>query len=118
MKIMITAQGQDPDARVDERFGRAEWFILHDTETDSWQAIANKAGQAEHGAGVSAAQAVIDAGANVLLTGHVGPNAFTSLQAAGVQIASQINETVREAVQNYLAGQYPLVDGPDSLPSH
>jgi len=118
MKIMITAQDANPDSPVDERFGRASWFILHDTETDSWQAIANTAGQAEHGAGVSAAQAIIDSGASVLLTGHVGPNAFTSLQAAGVQIASQISETVREAVQQYLAGHYSLVDGPDSLPSH
>ena len=41
MKIAITTSGQDMDAQIDPRFGRAQAFIIFDTESGDWQLLAN-----------------------------------------------------------------------------
>jgi predicted Fe-Mo cluster-binding NifX family protein len=42
MKVCITSQGDTLEASVDPRFGRCQYFIFIDTETDSFEAIANE----------------------------------------------------------------------------
>ncbi|HEV57643.1 MAG TPA: dinitrogenase iron-molybdenum cofactor biosynthesis protein [Phycisphaerales bacterium] len=106
MKIAVTAQGPDLDAAVDPRFGRAAYFLLVDTETMDFSLMENEASQAAGGAGVSAAQAVIDAGAEAVLTGNCGPNAFRTLKAGGVSVYTGVSGTVREAIEGYVAGRF------------
>jgi len=87
MIIAITAQGEIPAAILDARFGRAPFFMLWDTEREQWRSFSNQQNfDAEQGAGIQAAQQVIDAQANVVITGHCGPKAFRLLQAAGVKV--------------------------------
>lgn len=89
MKIAITSHGQDKESAVDTRFGRAEYFLLHDTDSNSWECYPNHQSlTAAHGAGIQAAQHVLSLGAEVLITGHVGPKAFRVLQTGGVGIYS------------------------------
>ena len=103
MKIAITTHGQDKDAPVDTRFGRAEYFLIHDTATDSWECHPNHQSlTAAHGAGIQAAQNVIELGAELLITGHVGPKAFKVLNAGGMEIYS-----VGEAAENLHADEIP-----------
>jgi len=45
-------------------------------------------------------------GAEVLLTGYCGPNAFKTLQAAGVKVANDITGTVRDTVNAYSEGKF------------
>ena len=59
------------------------------------------------GAGIQAAQFVIEQGAQAVLTGNVGPNAYNVFQAAGVPIYLLTGGTVREAVEAYKAGRLP-----------
>ncbi len=59
---------------------------------------------------------VSDKGAAILLTGYCGPNAFRTLAAAKIQVASDVAGTVREAVHAYNDGKVtvaaePNVDG-------
>jgi predicted Fe-Mo cluster-binding NifX family protein len=68
------------------RFGRCPYFLIIDTETQKVEALENVGVRAAHGAGVSAAQIVADAGCQVVITGNVGPNAFYALNAAGIKI--------------------------------
>jgi len=105
MKIAITAQGKTLDAAVDSRFGRASYFIVVDTETMDYEVIENGGVQSAGGAGIGAAQAVIDAGVQAVLTGHCGPNAFRTLQAGQVRVYTGIGGTVQQAVEQYLGGQ-------------
>jgi predicted Fe-Mo cluster-binding NifX family protein len=47
---------------------------------------------------------VADKGAEVLLTGYCGPNAFRTVQAAGIKVVSDVTGTVEQAVETFLSG--------------
>ena len=114
MKIVVTASGNTPDSEVDPRFGRAKYFIVFDSETEEYRAIDNEINvNAMQGAGIQAGEVMAREGANVLLTGHCGPNAFRTLQAAGVKVITGASGTVEEAVKRYLAGEFKEAGGPD-----
>ncbi|MBN1123782.1 MAG: hypothetical protein JXA82_02165 [Sedimentisphaerales bacterium] len=104
MKIVVTAREPDLNSDVDPRFGRAAFFLLVDTESSQWQAINNNATNASSGAGIAAAQAVIEAGAGAVLTGNCGPNAFRTLQAGDVQVYTDVVGTVEKAVKDFNDG--------------
>jgi predicted Fe-Mo cluster-binding NifX family protein len=110
MKVVVTANGRDLDAPVSPIFGRCPAYILVDTETMQFEAIDNPALSAGGGAGIQAAQFVIERGAQAVLTGNVGPNAFGVFQAASVPVCLIEGGTVREAIEAYKAGKLqPLV---------
>ena len=63
MKICVSAAGSGLDAPVDQRFGRAERFVLVETDTMEAETLENASSQENHGAGVQAAMTVVSAGA-------------------------------------------------------
>lgn len=102
MKVCITSQGATPDAGVEERFGRAPYFIIMDTETGSFEAIANPYAAGAGGVGPKAAQLVIDHKAGALVSGMLGGNAKAVLDAAGVaQYTCRPGGPVREAFEAF-----------------
>lgn len=106
MKIIVTSQGPGLDSPVDPRFGRAKCFVLFDTETGQVSVHDNAQNlNAPQGAGIQAAQAVARLGAEAVLTGNVGPKAFTTLQAANVAIYTGASGTVGEAIEQYKSSQ-------------
>jgi predicted Fe-Mo cluster-binding NifX family protein len=111
MKIAVTSTGTDIDSEVDPRFGRAPYILIVDSETFEFDVLDNKENvNALKGAGIQAAGAVSRKGADVLLTGFCGPNAFKAMNAAKIKVANDAKGTVREAVQAYLDGKLPLAD--------
>ena len=114
MKIAISSVGDTLDSAVDPRFGRAAKFILVDTDTGEHQAIDNaKNLNAAQGAGIQAAETVSRHGAEYLITGHCGPNAFRALEAAGIKVIVGAEGTVAEAVEKLKAGDVRPSDGAD-----
>ena len=112
MKICVTAQGDNLDAQVDPRFGRCQYFIIVDPETKEFEVIENSNIQAMGGAGIQSGQLIASKGVNVVLTGNVGPNAFQTLQAAGLEIIIGVSGTVKDAVERYKRGELKLTQGP------
>ena len=114
MKIAVTSTGPDLESEVDPRFGRAPYFLIVDSETFDFEALDNKENvNALKGAGIQAAGMVSNKGAEVLLTGFCGPNAFKVLKAAKIGVANNASGAVRDAVVAYLDGKLPLADGAD-----
>ena len=112
MHIAVTSTGTGLDSEVDQRFGRARYIVIVDTENMSSRALDNSENlNALKGAGIQAAKMISEAGAQVLLTGFCGPNAFKALSAAGIAVANNARGTVKEAVEAYLRGEYPHSDG-------
>lgn len=112
MKICVTASGNTLDASIDPRFGRAAYFVIVDSESMTFEAIPNTAVGAMSGAGIQAAQNIVEKGVNVLITGNVGPNAFQALASAGVRIVVGAYGTVRQAVEKYKRGELKETDAP------
>lgn len=72
-----------------------------------FEAIQNVATYATGGAGIQAAQIIVNKGVKAVITGNIGPNAFDALSAAGIEIATLISGTVKEAVEKYSLGKLP-----------
>ena len=113
MKIAVTSTRKTLDSRVDQRFGRTAYFIAVDTETMDFSVIENENVAAAGGAGISSAKAVIDAGAEAVLTGNCGPNAERTLNAAGVKLYTGVTGTVAEAVELFKSGELSVAAGPN-----
>lgn len=107
MMIAVSTSGSDLSAPVEPHFGRAAGFLVVDPETWKFFRLDNAAGgEASHGAGIAAAERVVNAGASVVLTGIVGPRAFSALSAAGVKIAVGAEGlTVTQAVEAFRQGK-------------
>jgi predicted Fe-Mo cluster-binding NifX family protein len=99
VKIAISMTGNAPDALVDPRFGRCGWFALCDSQTDALSFEENAAASAGGGAGLAAAQQIIDNDVEAVVTGAAGPNAFNVLHNAGIRIYRCGSVTMRTALQ-------------------
>ena len=112
LKIAITSKGKDLDSPMDPRFGRAPYILIVDTLDQGLEVLDNSENvNAFKGAGIQAAVMVSDRGAKVLLTGYCGPNAFKTLNAAGVKVANDVTGTVRDTVIAYSQGKVSFADG-------
>jgi len=105
MIIAVTSTGETLDSQVDQRFGRAAYFIVIDTETMDYSVIENKNIAGAGGVGISSAKLVSDAGAQAALTGNCGPNAERTLKTANVKLYTQVSGTVAEAVELFKNGK-------------
>jgi predicted Fe-Mo cluster-binding NifX family protein len=111
MKVVVTAQGNELSSEIDLRFGRAKWLLLIDTESGDFQAHDNVVNlNAAQGAGIQTGQNIANLGAEAVITGNVGPNAFKTLNAADVSIFLAENQTVQEAIDSFKAGKLKEVD--------
>ncbi len=114
MKVIVSSIGESLDSQVDPRFGRASTFLLVDTDTNEIKSIDNSAGaSAAQGAGIQAAETVSRHGAECLITGHCGPKAFRTLQAAGIKVYTGASGTIADAIEAFRAGTLQLSTAPD-----
>ena len=114
MKVAVTAQGTELNAAMDPRFGRARYFIVVDTETQESSAVDNQMNlNAAQGAGIQAGRNVVELGVKAVITGHVGPKAFATLQAGGVEIYNGASGTVADAIEQYKTGKLQLAQAAD-----
>lgn len=104
MKICVTSTGKDLNARVDQRFGRCQYFLIVDTETMEVKAVLNESALSSGGAGIQAAQIVTKQDVSFVITGNIGPNAFQILQVAGIKVFTGAGGTIKEAIESYKNG--------------
>jgi predicted Fe-Mo cluster-binding NifX family protein len=117
MKIAIAANGTDLTAPLSPIFGRCPTYILIDTVSMQFETLANPALSAGGGAGIQSAQFVVGRGAQAVIAGNVGPNAFDVFRAAGVQVYLLKDGTVQQAVEAYKGGRLaPTTNA--SVPAH
>jgi len=81
MKICVSAMSGSLEAKVSERFGRAPYFVIVESEDMSFIPVLNAA-----------------------VTGELGGNAKTAIEAAGIKGVTGVSgeKTVRQAVEEYL----------------
>jgi predicted Fe-Mo cluster-binding NifX family protein len=104
MKIAVSATGGSMSALVSEQFGRCAYFLIVDSETMKFEPVSNPATGMSGGAGPEAVRVIASKGAELALTGRVGPNAENALKAAGIRAVTGVSgaKTVRQAVEEYL----------------
>jgi len=100
-KICITAEGENLEADVDPKFGRARYFLIVNPETMDFEAIDNTHADLAHGAGIQTAQFIASKGVGTLFTGDCGPNAQRVLQSAGITVITGVSGKIKDVIQKY-----------------
>ena len=113
MKIAVSAAGDNLEAQLDPRFGRCQYFIFIDPESMAFEAISNESASAMGGAGIQAAQNVVDHDVEVVLTGNMGPNAFQTLSAAGVKVITGASGSIKNVIKDFNSGKYEVTTAPN-----
>jgi len=112
MRICVTSQEDNLDSTVDPRFGRCQYFIIMDTDSLEFEAIANPNVSGMGGVGIQSAQFMSEKKVKAVLTGNVGPNAFQTLKAANIEVITGASGIVKEAVEKYKKGEFKSTGGP------
>lgn len=86
MKIAITSTQNTPESTFDLRFGRASYFCIYNTDNNSVEFIDNENINANSGAGVKAAEKVIELGVSRVISGDFGPKAKDLLDKFKIQM--------------------------------
>lgn len=107
MKIAIPMDARDMDTRVSTSFGRAPYYLIYDADQKASLFVENYAADSTGGAGIKAAQILVDYGADILLAPRCGENAAEVLLEAKVQLYKTKEASARENLQAFLDGQLP-----------
>jgi len=86
MKIVIPADVNRTDSQVSLAFGRAPYFAVYNTETCNTDFISNSAAESSGGAGIKAAQALVNLGAEAMISFRCGENAAAVLNSSGIKM--------------------------------
>lgn len=91
-------------------FGRAPYFALCDTESGTTEIKNNPAAQVQGGAGLKAAQFVLDCKADALITPRCGQNSAEVLQAADIKIYKSEGPGVKQNIAAFKEGKLSIMD--------
>lgn len=105
MKIAVSADSPDLNAKVGSRFGTSKYFIIVDRDTMDFEAVVNPGASTYQGSGVQAVVLVISKKVDTVLTGYCSPTAIGHLTANGIQVLAGVVGTVGEVVQMYKKGK-------------
>jgi len=108
MKIALSANSNDLNQLINPVFGRCLGFLIIEVEENKVKSslfVENEAINAVGGAGIAAAQTIINKGVQAVISGNFGPNAFLVLNQAGIKLYQVAGETVQEAIDKLVAGE-------------
>ena len=105
MKVAIPVEEKTMTGKVCPSFGRAPYFLIYDQDTKEASFVDNSAADSAGGAGIKAAQMIVDNKADVLLTPRCGENAAGVLQAAGVKMYKTMDESVADNIKAWSEGK-------------
>jgi len=117
MKVAISVTDNSLDADIDPRFGRCAFLIV--VESDTMEIVGggrNEFAAAPGGAGTQTAQRAAQLGAEAILTGNLGPNAYNVLKAAKIRTITGVSGPARQAVQDFLEGKLRETQGATAPP--
>ncbi|NLV82798.1 MAG: dinitrogenase iron-molybdenum cofactor biosynthesis protein [Synergistaceae bacterium] len=110
MKIAIPVDEKTLESNVCASFGRTPYFLIYDIETKESIFIDNSAAASTGGAGIKAAQTIVDNKVNALLTPRCGQNAADVIKSADIKIFKTASASVKDNIAAYIDGKLPLLD--------
>ncbi|GAB1476889.1 NifB/NifX family molybdenum-iron cluster-binding protein [Bacillota bacterium] len=110
MKIAIPVDEKTLESNVCASFGRTPYFLIYDIETKESVFIDNSAAASTGGAGIKAAQTIVDNKANALLTPRCGQNAADVIKSADIKIYKTTSASVKDNIAAFVDGKLPLLD--------
>ena len=104
MKIAITlSDNKGMDSTLSPIFGRCAFVMYIDPESKAYTIEENTAQSATGGAGIQAAQQIVDKKATAVISGRLGPKAYAVLSAAAIPAYQSEGGSVEETLNAYQA---------------
>lgn len=100
MKVAVSAEGPDLDAKASERLGLASYVLLIDLESRDFEALPSPRDYGS-GSGMQVVALLIANKCNAVLTGWCGPIAERYLSSHGVRVVTGMRGTVREILARF-----------------
>lgn len=105
MRVAMPIEGQSLESAICQSFGRSPYYLFYDTEESFGDYKENSAPASLGGAGIKAAQLILDEKADALLTPRCGENAAQVLREGGVRIYKTEGDSVRSNLEAFKAGR-------------
>lgn len=102
MKIAVPVDNKSIDSDVCVSFGRTPYFLIYNTELKTCEFIENTAADAHGGAGIKAAQIIVDNGVEALISVRLGENAANVLNVSEVRLYKSCPVSANKNIELFL----------------
>lgn len=107
MKIALCLKDENINSELDNRFGRAGYFLIYNTETKEKTVVENIAKDDQGGAGGRAIRFIYQNNAEILIAPELGPKALEALKAFEIEAyfqgeSNNIDEVLKKFEKNEL----------------
>ena len=102
MIIAIPAEEKSLDSVISINFGRSPYYCIYDTEKEQSTFVENKAVERSGGAGVEAAQDLVDRKIDALVTFRLGDHAAKVLTTAKIKVLKAVNLSIADNIAKVL----------------
>lgn len=104
MKIAIPVDQSNIETTISTSFGRAPFYLIYDTKDNSSTFITNTAAMASGGAGIKAAQLIVDQDVKALITPRLGDNAAKVLMQSNISLYKSSVASAKASIDALIAG--------------
>lgn len=109
MRIALPVNNKDILSDICPSFGRTPYFLIYNTNDKSSVFIDNLAAQSAGGAGIKAAQMLVDQLVKVIIAPRYGENAAKVLIDAKITVYKNIAGTAEENIKAYENNQLNII---------
>lgn len=110
MKVAVPVDDKNLETSVCMSFGRAPYFLIYDTDSRESSFLDNGAASSPGGAGIKAAQTIVDNKVDALLTPRCGENAAGVIKAAGIELYRTGSQSAMGNISSFMAGNLPSLN--------
>lgn len=110
MKIAIPVDDVSMETNICISFGRTPYFLIYDTESKDATFLDNSAAASQGGAGIKAAQTIVDSQVEALLTPRCGENAAEVIKAADIKIYQTKGNLLKHNIMAFENGELSLLN--------
>jgi len=114
--IAIASTGRDISSPVSYLFGRAPYYIICDRAKNTYKVVSNKYADAQHAAGLRSAQMIAALKVDAVCGNNVGFEPFKVLSQARIEVYTNLNGSVWDALQAFPDGLTKLTA--ENVPTH
>lgn len=110
MRIALPVDENKLESTICISFGRTPYFLIYDTETDAHTFIENIAATSQGGAGIKAAQSIVDQKVDALITPRCGENAAEVFKGAEIRLYKSEGVSIVDNIEFFKCSQLPILD--------
>jgi predicted Fe-Mo cluster-binding NifX family protein len=108
MKIGITVEEPNPDAKVGQRFGLSEYLMIVDSETLSIKMVPCEEENTGRQSGIQMVILAISHNVKMVITGYISPTAEKYLIENGIKVVSGFRGTASAALETVYSDDFYL----------